>query len=116
MGKRPPQRESLLQSKILKDLRYLQKDCMCFKIESANEDGIPDIFFTTELSGGVFIETKRENLGRVSGIQETQIAKINACGGKAFTCFSWDEWIVLKINLGLVPYFLKNDVILKPNM
>jgi len=110
MGKKPPQRESILQSKILKDLRSLQKDCMCFKIESANEDGIPDIFFTTELSGEVFVETKRPVLGRVSEIQKFQIAKINACGGKAFTCFSWDEWIVLKINVGLVPYFLKRGI------
>lgn len=98
-------RESILQSKILKDLRSIGKDCICFKIEKASENGIPDIFFSTPLSGEVFVETKRMT-GPISNIQEFQIDKLNRCGAKAFTCYSWEEWIKIKQSVGLNSYVI----------
>jgi len=95
MGWNKTPRESILQSKILKDLRSIGKDCICFKIEKASENGIPDIFFSTPLSGEVFVETKRLT-GSISNIQEFQIDKLNHCGAKAFKCYSWEEWIQIK--------------------
>jgi len=108
MGRDRTPRESILQGKILKDLRFLGNKCLCFKIEKASEDGIMDIFFTTIASGPVFVETKRIT-GSVSNIQEFQINKMNRCGSRAFKCYTWDEWIIIKRIVGIDFYFEKDQ-------
>ena len=93
-------KESGLQSDILNDLRSFGKYCVCFKIMNANENGVPDVFFTTKWTGSVFIEVKRTE-GKARKLQQIKIDRINECGGKAFICNSWIEWITMKSILGL---------------
>lgn len=93
------QKEKSLQSKILKDLRAFGKYCTAFKIKKASEDGVPDIFFTTAHTGGIFVETKRE-IGKTTKLQALMNIKLNMCGTRSFICYSWDEWKETKLLLG----------------
>jgi len=95
--------ESRLQTKILKDLRSSEmKDyCDVFKIMKCSDTGIPDIFFTTALTGGVFIEVKGPK-GIKSESQIHHVNKMNKCGCKAFFCYSWEEWINIKRSIGML--------------
>jgi hypothetical protein len=92
--------ESQLQSKILNELRSFGKYCECFKIIKASDNGEPDIFFTTRLTGGVLLELKRLS-GSPEKLQKIKIAKLNDCGTKTFVCHSWDEWCRIKTELDL---------------
>jgi len=92
--------EKKIQTKILKDLESFGKYCECFKIEKANKNGEPDIFFTTLLTGAVFIECKRLT-GYAKRLQLFKIEKLKNCGCKAFVCHSWEEWCEIKNELGL---------------
>jgi len=93
-------KESRIQSLILKDLRSLGKYCECFKVESPSDNGVPDIFFTTKETGAVFVEVKRPS-GVLSKFQKEKLEKLNSCGTKAFACYSWEGWALLKSSLGL---------------
>ena len=95
--------EAKLQDDIMADLRSLGKNCECFKIEKTSDNGVPDIFFTTSITGAVFIETKRTE-GKLSSVQEFKIKKLNSCGVKAFSCYSWAEWINIKKILNIQCY------------
>lgn len=99
--------ESDFQSDILKDLRSYGKYCECFKIMSASDLGVPDVFFTTSKTGCVFIEVKREKDGKPSPAQILKNEKLNRCGCKAFFCYTWAEWVEIKKTIGLN----KTDVI-----
>jgi hypothetical protein len=92
--------EKKIQDIILKDLRSYGKYCECFKIIKSSDSGELDIFFTTKITGAVFIEVKKP--GEVpSKLQEYKIKKLNDCGSKAFSCDSIDSWNNIKISLGL---------------
>ena len=54
------QEEKKLQTKILNDLRSLGKYCVAIKIIKTSDNGVPDIFFSTALTGGIYIETKKK--------------------------------------------------------
>ena len=92
--------ESEIQGKILRDLRSYGKYCVCFKIEKASENGIPDIFFSMRICGPVLVETKRPT-GDASTIQNNQTSKLIMCGTKVFFCYSWKQWVEIKTILGI---------------
>lgn len=89
-----------LQARILRDLRSFGKYCVCFKIKKASEAGIPDVYFTTFVTGSVLLETKKKT-GVVSKIQNEQIEKLKRCGAKVEVCYSWPEWVAIKLRIGL---------------
>ena len=101
------EKESSIQTKILNDLRYLGKYCTCTKIMRTSDNGIPDIYFTTKLTGSVFIETKRI-IGKTSEVQKNKIKKIKSCGTKVFLCHSWKEWLSIKSKLKMNKDNIKN--------
>ena len=90
--------ESSLQTKILKDLRSYGKYIEAFKIQKASDNGVPDIFFTSKLTGAVLVELKQEGK-KPRKLQESKINKLNSCGSKAFSCDSWSKWVKLKSEL-----------------
>jgi hypothetical protein len=92
--------ESKLQTDILCDLRSLGKYCECFKIEKTSDNGIPDIFFTTKMTGAVFVETKRSG-EKAEKLQEVRIKRLCECGAKAFVCSTWKDWFYIKRLIGL---------------
>jgi len=92
--------EKKLQTYILDDLRSFGKHCECFKIEKASDNGVPDIFFTTILTGAVLIETKRLD-GVASRLQLIRLENLRRCGVQAFVCYSWQQWIAIKEAIGL---------------
>ena len=89
--------ESNLQRKILRDLESIN-GCECFKIMKANKNAIPDIFFTTLITKGVFIEAKKSK-GIARANQLKKIDKLNKCGTLTFVCDSWDRWMEIKREL-----------------
>ena len=93
--------ESKLQSKILKDLRSLGKYCVTFDIMKTSDNSVPDVFFTTALTGGIFIETKRPK-GPIKKGQTLMISKLSLCGCQSFSCYTWDEWWDVKKTIGLL--------------
>lgn len=93
--------ESKFQTKILNDLRSLGKYCEVFKIIKTSDNFIPDVFFSTALTGGIFVETKRIK-GRLSKGQCYKIESLNLCGSRSFACYDWAEWWELKRSLGLL--------------
>jgi hypothetical protein len=97
--------EAKLQSDILTDLRSFGKYCECFKIKSASDNGLPDIFFSTKHTGPVFIETKRKD-GKAKALQLLKIKRLQSCGCKAMLCFSWEEWVEIKSLIGLSKGFV----------
>jgi hypothetical protein len=103
--------ESTLQTAILNDLRSLGDKCCCFKIEKTNEAGVPDVFFSTILTGGIFVETKRSD-GVLSPKQKEKLDLLNNTGAKALVCYSWNEWRELKQKLGLVTRTVTSSQIL----
>jgi len=92
--------EGKLQDKILKDLRSYGKFIVCTKVMKASDNGFPDIFFSTALTGAVLIETKRED-GEAAKIQELRIKQLNERGSRAFVCNTWEGWIAIKQSLDL---------------
>ena len=93
-------REVVLQGKILADLRSRGKDVVAFKIEDTSDDGVPDIYFTSKATGGVFIECKMEGK-KPRKLQRFQINKINNCGGVAYACDTWESWVSIKAIIGM---------------
>jgi len=92
--------EKKVQDIILGDLRSYDQYCEVFKIMKASDAGEPDIFFTTCLTGAIFIEAKKKK-GVVRKLQKVKIAKLNSCGVNAFVCHSIEEWVALKKKLNL---------------
>src|SRR5271157_2939567 len=88
-------KESDLQSKILTDLRSLGKYCVCFKIIKASDNGVPDIFFSTKLTGPILLEIKKKT-GVLRKNQIIMNNKLNLCGIKSLTCYTWNEWVLIK--------------------
>ena len=95
--------ESNLQTKVLKDLRSFGKYCECFKIIKTSDNGEPDIFFTTALTGSILLEMKKLK-GNPEELQKVKIKKINECGTRAFVCHSWEEWISIKLGILLMTF------------
>jgi len=87
--------EATLQGKILRDLDSKGKHCLAFKIQKANINGVPDIFFVTRRSGPVFLETKAVK-GVVSPIQKERHDELMSCGCRVFVCNSWKCWVNIK--------------------
>ena len=96
----PGRLDSKLQSDILCDLRSFGKYCECFKVEKTSDNGTPDIFFTTKLTGPIFIETKRSG-EKARKLQEVRIKRLRECGMKTFVCSEWEGWIQIKDLTGL---------------
>lgn len=94
-------KETILQGKILKDLRSLGKYCLAFKIIRTSDNGVPDIFFTTAITGGILIEVKKIR-GEKRTNQIHVVNKLNSCGTKSYFCETWKEWWELKSSLGLL--------------
>lgn len=92
--------EKKVQNMILGDLRALGRYCEVFKIMKTSDAGIPDIFFTTVLTGPVLIEAKKLK-GTLQEIQKLKIAKLNDCGARTFVCHSIQEWVDIKKKLKL---------------
>lgn len=92
--------EKKVQNVVLSDLRSFQKYCEVFKLIKTSDNGEPDIFFTTCLTGAVFVETKRLN-GAARKLQIVKIEKLNRCGVRAFVCHSIEEWLTIKQELGI---------------
>jgi len=95
-----PRKERILQTKILRDLCSLGRFCVAFDIIKCGEDGVPDIFFTTENTGAIFIEAKDPD-GVLSKKQEDMVANLKSCGVKAAVIWSWQEWVEFKRRIGL---------------
>ena len=93
--------EGRLQKKILKDLRSMKGYGECFKIMKASDDGVPDLFFTTALTGGIFIEAKALT-GVASPMQKHKIKQFNLCGSRTFLCNSWEQWMEIKRELNML--------------
>jgi len=92
--------EAVLQEKILQDLRSFGKYVTTFKIHKTSDVGIPDVFFSSKLTGAVFVEVKRK--GEVpSPVQRKKIKDLNRSGCQAFYCDSWEVWVDLKAYLKL---------------
>ena len=92
--------ESQLQSRVLADLESFGPVCECFKIEKANKNGVPDIFFTMASCGPCMIEMKKPG-EKPSPLQQHRIDNLNRCGCKTFVCDCWDAWITIKHVLSL---------------
>jgi hypothetical protein len=91
--------EQKLQTKILKDLRSY-KHMICFKIMKCSDNGIPDIFFTSKITGPCFLEVKK--FGEIPDpIQFLILGKLNFFGVHAYWCYCWEDWVKIKrvINL-----------------
>ena len=93
-------KEKNIQDHILKDLRSYGRYCECFKIIKSSDSGEMDIFFTTKITGAVFLEVKKPG-ERPSKLQEYKIQKMNDCGTKAFYCDSIESWENIKSLIGL---------------
>ena len=92
--------EKRLQDKILSDLRSFGKYIVVAKIMKTGDNGVPDIFFTTLFTGGVFIEVK--NSGKTPGkLQLRMIKKLNRTGVKAYACSTVNQWKSIKYKIGL---------------
>ena len=94
--------EQNLQGKILRDLNSLGKECVAFDVMKCSEDGVPDVFFTTVVTGPVFVEVKKPKGGVWSTKQQDMHINLNDCGCKSFVAWSWPEWVTIKKYLGLV--------------
>ena len=92
--------ESKLQNIILSDIRSMPST-VCFKVESSSDNGVPDIFFTTKCTGGVFIEVKKPRDSVTSSVQNIMNTNLNKNGCRSFFCKSWREWVDIKIKLNL---------------
>lgn len=93
--------EQNLQTKILKDLNSLGKCCVAFDVMKCSEGGVPDVFFTTVVTGPVLVEVKKPG-GVLSRKQEDMIANLNDCGCKSFVVWNWSDWVAFKKVIGLV--------------
>jgi hypothetical protein len=67
----------------------------------SSDNGTPDIFFTTPITGSVLLELKRPK-EEPTKLQFNRIKEAKRCGCKAYYCDSWESWYKLKIVLGLV--------------
>ena len=80
--------EAKIQTAILKYLKGLP-DTWCFKVMSANINGVPDLAVCHK-GQAIFFEVKSPT-GKVSPIQAVQIDRIKAAGGQAHVVRSVDE-------------------------
>lgn len=92
--------ESKLQSSILSDLESYGDKCVSFKVERANKNGIPDVFFTMVCCGPCMVEVKRKG-EKPSDLQKLRVSQLNECGCKTFVCDDWASWINIKSTLGI---------------
>ena len=93
--------EQTLQTKILLDLNSMGKHCVAFDVMKCSEDGVPDVFFTTAVTGPVFVEVKKPD-GVWSTKQKDMHKNLNDCGCKSFVVWSWSEWVAVKREINLV--------------
>lgn len=86
--------EKKLQSLILADLESI-KHCECFKIMRTNKRFVPDIFFTTPKTKGVFVEVKSLEKYPNPG-QAAMIQSLNQNGTYSFSVNTFDQWKTFK--------------------
>lgn len=102
-------RESEIQSKILSDLESYKPYIECFKIEKANKDGVPDVFFTSVLTGGVFLEVKKPG-EKPSETQTHQMRRLDMCGCRCFVVDCVKDWISVKRSLKISENSVKSAI------
>lgn len=90
-------REKSLQARIKNDLKNNHK-AVVFNITPGiySTRNIPDLFFTTEKTGPVWIEIKKSDSKDPSPGQGTIIDRLNSHGCHAFVVGSWQRWIDVK--------------------
>lgn len=93
--------EKILQTKILNDLRGIDLG-FATKIEKASDNGFPDVFGTVVVCGPFLVECKAPGK-KPEPHQIVMHAKLKRCGVKTFVCDSWERWIEIKRELGLLP-------------
>ena len=93
--------EQNLQSKILRDLNSLGRHCVAFDVMKCSEDGVQDIYFTTVKTGSIWVEVKQPD-GVWSEKQKDMHKNMNECGTRAFVAWTWQEWVAVKKEIGLV--------------
>ena len=93
--------ERLLQTKILGDLRGMNNG-WATKIEKASDNGVPDVFGTVVTCGPFLIEVKAPGK-KPEPHQITIHATLRRCGCRTFSCDSWERWVEIKRELGLLP-------------
>ena len=92
--------EGNLQDKVLRDLRSYGKYISVFKIVRTSDNGIPDVYFTTALTGSVFVELKKPG-AKPREDQVHKINELNRCGARAYACDSWTRWVEIKHEINL---------------
>jgi hypothetical protein len=92
--------ESKVQAKALRQLKNIP-GCECFKIMRANEDHIPDVFFTTKKTGPWLVEFKKDGEEPRPG-QYKKINKLNECGMQSCWVEGWSGWIFFVKKIGLL--------------
>lgn len=71
--------------------RMLEKrGCLCFKLQSPGNTGVPDRLILTPGGRVVFVELKTQ-AGRLSALQTYQIARMRKSGAEVRTVKGWDE-------------------------
>jgi hypothetical protein len=78
----------------LNDLRSM-KGFLAFKIEKCSDNGCPDVFFTSAMTGAVLIEVKAPG-EKPSPLQNSFMFKLWECGTRAFWVETWEEWVNIK--------------------
>jgi len=92
--------EGRFQSKVLDDLRSYGKYITVFKIVKTSDNGVPDVFFTTKVTGPVFLELKDKGK-KPKPHQYVMIDKLNDTGAKSMWCDCWEDWVKIKKELNL---------------
>lgn len=87
-----------IQTKVLAYLKQ-HKDIVAYKIEVANERGVPDILLCIK---GHFVAMEIKGHGdKLSGIQTAQLERIRDAYGLAFVVDSFDKFMMIINNVSL---------------
>ena len=65
---------------------------------------IPDTFFTMTKTGGIWLELKRDESLEPDPAQAETIRRLNNKGSRAFVVRSWEQWVSLKKELGILQF------------
>lgn len=87
-----------IQTKVLAYLKQ-HKDIVAYKIEVANERGVPDIILC---QNGYFVSLEIKGHGdTLKPIQAAQMRRIRQAGGLAFVIDSYDKFLTIMNNISL---------------
>ncbi len=88
-----------MESKLQKQCSNLAKlnNILVRKVHAENHRGLPDLLLIFPITGRVvFVEMKHPNgKGKLSKLQEREIAKIRNQGGSVYVCDSYDWFTVI---------------------